>query len=398
MSATSGPSETSHATHNASHFEESLAKWKRRRDIPIAILAWIGVVAVVLWGSSHIIRALLLLIVAALLAYALAPLVRWLERVLPRPLAIVITCLIVLGLLALLIYFVTLTALHQFTSLSQQVVYLLTSHNGRVSPLEKFLFSFGITTAQVANFREQAGARLESFAGSIVPLVSSFLDVLLDVVVVAVITIYLLIDGRRLESWCRRSLPDSFHADFVLDTSQRVVGGYIRGQLLLAVLVGLLVGIGMLIFHVPYALLLGVLAFILEFIPILGTLISGAICTLIALTQGWLIALGVLTYFIVVHILEGDIIGPRIVGEAVGLHPIVSIAALIAGSELFGIWGALLASPVVGLIQAFIIAIWLDWRKTHPEHFQRSNEQQQPQHHPALVPSDGIHENHTPPH
>jgi predicted PurR-regulated permease PerM len=150
------------------------------------------------------------------------------------------------------------------------------------------------------------------------------------------------------------------------------VGGYIRGQLSLAVLVGLLVGVGMALFHVPYALLLGVVAFVLEFIPILGTLASGAICTLLALTQGWLIALGVLVYFIVVHILEGDIIGPRIVGEAVGLHPIVSIAALVAGSELFGIWGALFASPIAGVLQALLVALWIQWRATHPEQFEQA--------------------------
>ena len=108
----------------------------------------------------------------------------------------------------------------------------------------------------------------------------------------------------------------------------------------------------MTLFHVPYAVLLGVMAFVLEFIPVLGTLTSGAICVLIALSQGWLIALGVLIYFILVHIFEGDVVGPRIVGKAVGLHPAVSLVALIAGAELFGVWGAVLAAPLAGLIQA----------------------------------------------
>src|SRR5205085_2699639 len=125
----------------------------------------------------------------------------------------------------------------------------------------------------------------------------------------------------------------------------------------------------------PYALLLGVLAFILEFIPVLGTLISGAICVLLALTQGWVVAIIVLAYFVFVHIIEGDVVGPRIVGKAIGLHPVISIAALIAGSELFGIWGALLASPVAGLLQALVVALWTDWRQTHPEHFEQAKQQ-----------------------
>ena len=169
-----------------------------------------------------------------------------------------------------------------------------------------------------------------------------------------------------------RTCPRQHKQTFCWIPSSESFGGYIRGQVLLSVLIGVLVGGGLTVFHVPYALLLGVLAFILEFIPILGTLVSGLICTLVALTQGWVIALGVLIYFIVVHVLEGDIIGPRIVGKAVGLHPIVSIAALIAGAELFGVVGALFASPLAGVLQAFLIALWIHWRESRPEAFEEA--------------------------
>jgi predicted PurR-regulated permease PerM len=90
---------------------------------------------------------------------------------------------------------------------------------------------------------------------------------------------------------------------------------------------------------------------------------------LLAIAQGWLIVVGVLIYFTVVHVLEGDIIGPRVVGKAIGLHPVVSLTALVAGAELFGIWGALFASPVAGVLQALLIAVWEDWRQLHPEQF-----------------------------
>jgi len=131
-----------------------------------------------------------------------------------------------------------------------------------------------------------------------------------------------------------------------------------------------LVGVGMQVLGVPYALLLGVLSFILEFIPILGTLASGLICVSLALTKGWVLALIVLIYFIVVHIIEGDIVGPRIVGKSIGLHPIVAMAALIAGGELFGIWGALFASPIAGVLQAFLITVWIEWTERHAREFQ----------------------------
>ena len=103
--------------------------------------------------------------------------------------------------------------------------------------------------------------------------------------------------------------------------------------------------------------------------------ISGAICVLLALTQGWLTAVLVLAYFTIVHVIEGDVIGPRVVGRAIGLHPAVSLLALIAGGELFGITGALLASPVAGVIQAIVVSFWTEWRETHPEEFQEIKNQ-----------------------
>ncbi|GAC1373420.1 MAG: AI-2E family transporter [Ktedonobacteraceae bacterium] len=350
--------------------EDTMRKWARRRDIPIAILAWTALVFVVLWGAGHIIRTILVLVMASLLAYALAPGVRALQRIMPRFLAILIMYLVVLSAVSLLVYFIVRTAIGQVGSLSVTIEKLLTPTGaGQSSPLEQTLQSFGITQDQIASFRTQLTSRLESAAGSALPFVTGLFDSILNIILVAVLSIYLLLDGSRVANWFRRNAPHAARADLVLSTLQRIVGGYIRGQFLLAVLIGLLVGVGMTIFHVPYAVLLGVLAFFLEFIPVLGTLVSGAICTLIALTQGWLIAVGVLIYFVVVHVIEGDVVGPRVVGKAVGLHPILSLAALVAGSELFGIWGALFASPVAGVLQALIVAIWTNWRSAHPEDF-----------------------------
>src|SRR5947209_9887240 len=89
------------------------AKWARRRDIPLAILAWTAVVAVILWGAAHIIRALLLLAIAGLLAYALVPAVRLLQRIMPRTIAILIGYIIVLGGVSLLWYQIVRTAVDQ---------------------------------------------------------------------------------------------------------------------------------------------------------------------------------------------------------------------------------------------------------------------------------------------
>jgi predicted PurR-regulated permease PerM len=295
----------------------------------------------------------------------------------PRVLAILIVYLVVLIAFGFFVYLIVNTSVVQVGLLAKEVRFLLTpANNAQLTPLESLLRTFGISQEQIASARQQIVTQLGGFAGSVLPLLTRFLDFLLDIVVVAVVSVYLLIDGSRVTNWLRNNMPvqQRGRVHFLLETLERIVGGYIRGQLLLSTMVGLLVGIGMALFHVPYAVLLGVLAFILEFVPVLGTIVSGAICVLIALTQGWLIALGVLIYFVGVHVLEGDVIGPRIMGKAVGLHPVISLAALIAGAELFGIIGALFASLVAGILQALIVAIWSEWRATHPEQFEENKD------------------------
>jgi predicted PurR-regulated permease PerM len=356
---------------------ETASKWTRRRDIPIAILAWIALVVVILWAAGHVAQSILILTIASFLAFALVPAVRLFQRWLPRPLAIVVVYLVFFVGLGMLLYFVIGTAVQQVTQLVTFIGKLLTPvGNSQLTPLEKFLQSlFGVSTTQILQIRQQVVNQLEGFAtniaGSTIPVLQSVLNVLVSIILVAVLSIYLLIDGGRAMRWLRNNLPleQREQGQFVLGTLERVVGGYIRGQITLSALIGVLVGVGMAIFQVPYAVLLGVMAFIFEFIPILGTLFSGLICVLLALTKGWLIAALVLGYFIIVHIIEGDVVGPRIVGKAIGLHPIISIIALTAGAELFGLVGALFANPIAGVLQALLIEIWVQWRGRHPDQF-----------------------------
>jgi predicted PurR-regulated permease PerM len=350
------------------------SKWMRRRDIPLAILAWIGVAAVVLWAASHIVRSLLLLAIAALLAYALVPAVKLLERVMPRFLAMLIVYFIVLSALSLLLYSIARTAIHQAVELRG---FLTPSGNGQLAPLMQILQSYGITQDQIIAARQLLVSHLESIASGALPVLKGIFEGVLDLVVVAVLSIYLLLDGSRVVRWLRANAPllQRERIQFFLNTLQRIVGGYIRGQLTLAVLIGFLVGIGMELLGVRYAFLLGVLAFVLAFIPVVGTFISATACVLLALvsnptwTQPLILAIIVLVYFVVVHAIEAHTIGPRIVGHAIGLHPGVSIFALVAGGELFGIWGALFAAPLAGLLQAVLAALWIEWRKNHSDQF-----------------------------
>ena len=167
-------------------------------------------------------------------------------------------------------------------------------------------------------------------------------------------------------------MPRSRRGQFssTIEILQRVVGGYIRGQILLCTIIGIIVGVGLFIIQFPFAVLMGVLTFITEFIPVLGTIFAGTIAVLLALSQGgWIMAVEVLIFFVLVHLFEGYFLAPRLIGNAVKLNPAIMLIALTVGSELFGVFGAIFAAPTAGLLQAFFTVIWIQYRQTHEDEY-----------------------------
>jgi predicted PurR-regulated permease PerM len=332
--------------------------------VPLTILAWVALLIVTGWLLSHIPHAILILVLAALLAFAANPLVSRLERRMPRGAAVAVTfvggALVMLGFLSA----VAVSASGQVT----QLVHNLPDYSQRAQRLQPQLLSllghFGISGSQLTTLRENLIGYVQTIgtraAGSALGLATGLATLVIDLILILILGIYLTANAERMGEWLRQQAPENQRrrVDIAVSIVVRVVGGYVRGTLTMATLIGLVVGVGMTVLHLPYAALLGVLAFFMEFIPVIGVFISGAACVLVALTQGWVVALVVLGYFVVVHILEGDVIGPRVMGAALGVHPAVALLALVAGGEVLGLWGALFGAPIAGLIQATAAAIW----------------------------------------
>lgn len=137
------------------------------------------------------------------------------------------------------------------------------------------------------------------------------------------------------------------------------LGAWLRGQLFLSIIIGLVSYIGLLIFNIPYALPLALLAGVMEIIPVIGPIISAIPAVLIALTISPILALGVAAMYFVIQQLENHLIVPQVMKRAVGLNPLVVILAIAIGSRILGFAGALLAVPlavVIQIIAAEIIA------------------------------------------
>jgi predicted PurR-regulated permease PerM len=348
--------------------ELSQGRLVRALLIPLVILAWLAVLLVVAWLLSHVTHAVLVLVLGTVVAFALSPVVELLQRWLPRALAIAIAYLLGIGLLLGLLSVVVVTAATETTTLVGTLPEYARRAQGMLPEIEGLGNRFGITQTQISQAQANLIAYLQSAgtqaAGDAVDFVKSVLNAIVDTVLILILSIYLVANGPRLVKMVREQAPRSQarRANLLIAIINQVVGGYVRGTLTMALLVGTLVGVGMGVLQVRYALLLGILAFFMEFVPVLGVIISGAVCVLIALFQSPVLALVVLGYFVVVHVIEGDVIGPRVMAASVGIHPAVALLALVAGSELFGVWGALLGAPIAGLLQAVAIAAWREVR------------------------------------
>jgi predicted PurR-regulated permease PerM len=336
--------------------------------IPLVVLSWLAVLLVVAWLLSHVTHALLVLVLSTVVAFALSPIVQLLDRWMPRLLAIAIAYVFGFSLLIGLLSVVVVSAATEINTF----VHNLPDYAQRAQALQPqvlgLLDRVGVTQSELNQAQERLIAYLQGIgsqaATDAFEFVKTVLGAIVDTVLTLILSIYLVANGPKMVKWLREQAPRGQvrRANLLIAIVNQVVGGYVRGTLTMALLVGVLVGAGMGVLQVRYALLLGILAFFMEFVPVLGVIISGAVCVAIALFQGWVLALVVLGYFVVVHVIEGDLIGPRVMAAAVGIHPAVALLALVAGSELFGVWGALLGAPIAGLIQAIVTAAWREVR------------------------------------
>lgn len=342
----------------------SSQNWQRALLLPLTILAWMAIGIIVLWLLGHIAHALLVIVLAVIVTFAVAPLVQLFERRLTRPLAIAIAYLLGIGIVLGLGSMLVSTAARQVGAL----VEILPSYVSRLDTMNPqtpvFLGPFHVTVANVRAIEQQVLAELQvsgtSLAADTLRLINRLASVLVDIALIILLSIYFSIDAKRTVDWLRYRIPPGLrrYTPYFLGVTNTVVGGYVRGTLTMALLIGALVGVGLQVLGIPYALLMGILAFFMQFVPVVGVLISGTFSVLLAFPQGWGIALAVLIYFVGVHILESYVIGPRLMGHAVGIHPAIAIIALLVGTELFGVWGALFGAPLAGLLQAIVIGIW----------------------------------------
>ena len=199
---------------------------------------------------------------------------------------------------------------------------------------------------------------LEAIVGPLLSLIARTAGFIVGLVVIPVWLLYVLKDRERLPDAFLRLLPTGWRPDVAngTDLTVSVIGRWIRGQLLLGAVIFAATLIGLLVLSVigfrefaDFAILLALVAGILELVPIIGPIIAAIPAILIGASISPAAAVAAIALYTVIQQLENHLIVPKVMGDAVNLHPAVVIIALIIGGSLFGLWGAILAAPVVAL-------------------------------------------------
>ncbi|SMP67899.1 AI-2E family transporter [Anoxynatronum buryatiense] len=225
---------------------------------------------------------------------------------------------------------------------------------------------FGLDFQTVSNWLLQS-------LGSLMKGVSSLVSSLVTLVTVPVLTFYFMKDGDKIAGSVKRSVPPGSR-QWMLPLARQiddVLGGFIRGQLIVALFVGILSGMALLLLGIDFALILGIVAGITNIIPYLGPFIGAVPAVLMALLTSPLQTLWVILAFTVIQQVESSVISPRIVGKRVGLHPTLVILALLTGGALWGLVGLLIAVPAAAVVRVLILAIIGWFRERYPSFFEQ---------------------------
>ncbi len=328
------------------------------------VLLLLALASSVVFAMTRLKLLVIPVLVALILAAALAPVVRFLRaRGWPPLLATWTSLLGALGVLSVVLWLVGRGFRNEWPRLVEE------AERG-ITELERFLTDgpLGISQQQLESVRRTAAEALTSDAAQAgaVRGATAAIEAVAGVLLGLVVLFFLLKDGRRIYTFLLTPLAPETQRRAVRigDRSVDVLGGYVRGTAIVALVDAVVIGVALLILGVPLVLPLATIVFLGAFIPLIGAVLAGALAALVALVaNGPVTALIVVAVVIGVNQLEGDFLAPVVMGKTLRLHPLAILLALTAGTILAGFIGALLAVPIAAVGWAAI----KEWNATAPE-------------------------------
>lgn len=332
--------------------------WISRRTRVVLIATGVATLLVLLYLAPSV---LILSLGGAALAIVLSFPVRLLSQVLPPGVAILLTLLLVAGLVVLSIAVVAPVLLEQLGALVDAAPGIAQSLDARLTSVLRGLAGRGLLpqTPEVflqnlqRNALQAAQGVAERLLGGLGQLVSGAVSALITLFGIAFVGIYLLADARRIQAAVLRATPRPYRRDVrdLWNAFGFTLSRYLGGLGLSLAIQGVLSAIALYFLGVPYALLLGAWVAVTALIPFLGAWIGAVPAVLLALTISPTTALLTAGLFLLIQQLEGNVLTPRIQGQAIRVHPALVFLAVILGGELFGIAGVLFAVPAVAVVR-----------------------------------------------
>ncbi|HLT91708.1 MAG TPA: AI-2E family transporter [Woeseiaceae bacterium] len=319
--------------------------------------------ALVAWLLYRLAPVLTPFIAAGLLAYIGDPLADRLQRLrLPRSIAVVTVFLLTFALLGLLVLLVV-------PMVNAQVSALLDALPALVAEIEQVwlprLAPFLDLTAEdvgFAAFMDRYGDLAGSWGSSLLLSVTRSSGALAAAVIslflVPILTFYLLRDWDTMIARIGALVPLRYRATVfhLARESDEVLGAFLRGQLLVMFSLAIIYSVGLSLVGLEFAIAIGVIAGLISFVPYLGFVFGILLATLTVVLEPdplWRLA-GVVATFSVGQVIEGSVLTPKLVGDRIGLHPVLVIFAVAAGGQLFGFFGVLLALPMAAVLSVII--------------------------------------------
>jgi predicted PurR-regulated permease PerM len=326
----------------------------------VALVALVAILVL-----THALGAVLLLFLAITLSEAIRPLVAQLERMrVPRPVGALLIYLALLALLGGIGWLLFDPLVTQASELANRAPAYLAQAQTWIKDAQQALLANDPLSQALSALAGQALASLQSSVPTLLQfpftLVSGVFGVLLSIVLIGTISVFWLMSADKLRDFALDLAPERTRIGGALLFSDlgRTLGGWVRGTLVAMLLIGAFTALGLALLGVPYALLLGILAGLLEIIPYLGPWISGSVAVLVALVAvDPFKALQVVALFLIVQLAEGNLVQPLVMSWAVRVDPLLVLIAITLGVQALGLVGALIAVPVAGMAQVITLRV-----------------------------------------
>jgi predicted PurR-regulated permease PerM len=328
----------------------------RTRNILLAIVA--GLILLIFWKAPTLPKLLLTgMAVALILSFP----VKYLSKIIPRGIAIAIVVVALLALLVVGAIVLVPLAVSQFASLAEQAPRLLDEAYAWARRVVENLAARGLldTTPDeaMADLQQTGAQRVNGLLGDVVTrafdTLSGTVGGVFTTLSVILIAAYLLADGERFKLGCIRFLPVQYRDDALVLFSDVIdaLSRYLSGLLVSLTFQGVASTVALTLLSVPFAILLGIWTAIGAIVPFIGSYIGGIPATIVAFTVSPTIGILTALAYVLINFIDGNLIAPRVQGNAIRVSPLFVFLAVIAGGQIAGIWGALMAVPILAVIR-----------------------------------------------